>query len=123
MAGVTGRPFRQPSKQALGPGFASQTQARWWLPNECQRFTALCVPQPIHPLNMPPSVLPAVVTKMAGQKRPKLSSAQPKTAGSDPMGSKGADTKDTTNTAPSRLKSMQLSNDLFSTRSFHLLKY
>ena len=88
----------QLSKQAFGPSFSSQIKARWWLPDPRQRFTALCVPQPIHQLNMPPSVLPAVATKMAGQNSSGLSLTKPNSTGSEPIGNKVAEMKATTNT-------------------------
>ena len=60
--------------------------------------TTFCVPQPIHQSSAPPKVLPAVATKMVGQNKSGLSLIKPNTTGSEPMGNKVADMKDTTNT-------------------------
>ena len=51
-----------------------------------------------HQLIMPPSVLPAVATKMAGQNKSGRSCSRPTTAGSEPMGNKVAEIKAMTNT-------------------------
>src|SRR5574344_81007 len=61
----------------------------------CQAWWAM---RPSHQLIMPPSVLPAVATKMAGQNKSGRSCNRPTTAGSEPMGNKVAEIKAMTNT-------------------------
>ena len=85
----------------MGPNRRSQARARSSLalrsgPRACS--TALWAPRPMAQLTAPPSVLPAVATRMAGQNRSGLSLMRPNTAGSEPMGSRVADTNATTKT-------------------------
>ncbi len=107
-----GRPNRQPTEQAgFGPpagqprvgqlfrgGCAGGAWQRLWWPQgwvACQAWWAV---RPSHQLIMPPSVLPAVATTMAGQINEAAAPNRPTTAGSEPMGNKVAEIKAMTNT-------------------------